>query len=349
MAQVTLASSARRRVEGYVGAANGNDQPLSLTVTNSGCTLIAFASSSVTAMTFNGAALTKIDETTAGSNVQSAWGLINPAVGTFNLVVTRSSGDTDVLLDASLWNNTNQTTLYASTAKATAGFWGSGQTTACTIPTQGVAVSGFVGLDDSPPGGNTVTAMSGQTLLGQQDAVQHLATSYKVASGATSLGYDWTTGSTSQSASQLIVVVGPIAVAATNLTASDLSGGSAIPATNVTYTAPQAGVANLAASSMSAGSTISTGAVSYVPPSIKLISDAFTAWGDPTPLAGLTVPHSSVSALDGTFLFHVAGAVTDGLGRLTFINNGLVAGADYALSNWDATGANRGCKIYRAV
>lgn len=145
----------------------------------------------------------------------------------------------------------------------------------------------------------------------------------------------------------ILVEATPVIVAV-DLTGAAMSGGSTIATGAVGYTAPPAGT-NLIAAAMSGGSTIATGAVTYAPPTIKLISDAFTAWGDPTPMASLTVPHSSVSALDGTFLFHVAGAVTDSLGRLTFLNNGMVAGTDYVMSNWDATGANRGCKIYRAA
>lgn len=133
-----------------------------------------------------------------------------------------------------------------------------------------------------------------------------------------------------------------------NLVVAAMTGSRTMSTGAVSYAPPQAGVTNLAGSPMTGSRTMSSGAISYAPPVIKVTTDAFTAYGSAEPLVGLVVPHTEVVALDGSTAFHITNAVTDGLGRLV-LPGALTAGADYAVASWDATGANVGCKIYRAA
>lgn len=226
---ITLDNTFQGRVQAYAGAINGNDQPVSVTVTEANSVLIVGTTGIPSALAFNGVALTLIASNNSGSINSSVWILANPPVGTFSLVATRPSQYGDYLIQASVW----KAATYSNFTQAINGYWASGTTTSITVPTGGLAIAYMMSLHgDGSAGGFVDTPIAPQTLLAQQDAAQHLTSSYKSVDGATTLGYTWAEAGT-QGVSMLVVALAP---AVTDTAAPTFTGTLTVTPSSTTAT-----------------------------------------------------------------------------------------------------------------
>ena len=135
----------------------------------------------VTGITYNGVALTKIDSQTApaGRSIEK-WYLINPATGANNCVISLSASPGSVRGDVRSYTDVHQTTAIGTPAKA------SGTSTAPTVnvtsATDERVVDGIAHANNT-----TQTVGAGQTQRGSQTG---MATSEEA--GAASVTMSWT-------------------------------------------------------------------------------------------------------------------------------------------------------------
>jgi hypothetical protein len=99
------------------------------------------------------------------------------------------------------------------------------------------------------------------------------------------------------------------------------------------------------------GNTSSTGAATVTPAGSSgatVTSGPFKGFGG-IAQAGLTVPNVMLIKLDRTVVVSRANQVTNGSGQLVITDPALVAGTDYMLATFDATGVFRGMKKFTAA
>lgn len=88
------------------------------------------STSSITNVTFNGVALTKLIGKLQGNNGTEIWAMANPPQGTYNLVITYTAAAGSINANISVWQNGSQIRAYGS-----AGAAGSGDLTVSLSPT----------------------------------------------------------------------------------------------------------------------------------------------------------------------------------------------------------------------
>jgi|GEM_PF-4223988 len=145
----------------------------------------------VTSITYNGTQLTKLGNLSNSNQGRiEGWYLVNPPVGTFNVVVNNSQGD-NAVIGVMSFSNVNQTTPFGTVVSAQ----GSG-TTATVIANSAIndLVFGVVAFNN---GSTNLTPGSGQTEYWDKTVNSSIAGAGSMKPGAASVTMSWTSTSAS--------------------------------------------------------------------------------------------------------------------------------------------------------
>lgn len=296
-----------------------------------------FDFSKLTSLTYNGSAsgiVLQVTSHNAANNCTRIWTIQNPTSGTHDLVWTSTTSSNNAGgYVAECWaGGIDGTTPVSAVAESSSGTATGSLTTSISVASGGIAT----GL--SYAGGSPVV-LSGQTVTSA--LVNGHVASYR----ADSTGFGVTFTGTQQ-ISQAVIALNPV-----------FSGVSATaPGATLTGTStivPGAASASAAGSAPGAAltgvSTISPGAASALNYG-TITSDVFRAWGSPTALTALAIPHVTVQRMtDGALVLNLTAQTTNGSGQLALVSTSIITGVWYMLGTWNADGSARGFKAYLAT
>lgn len=288
----------------------------------------------LTGVTVNGSSTGVTEQVTSQADMSiksRIWTLVSPTVGTYDVVWTFSgSSENGGAYFAECWGGGVDTgSPVADTDSFGQSLAVSPMTNSLTVPAGG-AVTGVHGLVLPA---NTVVLEAGQTALGTLDS---RGSSYKVADGTVTFGFNWT--GTPQAA-QAVIAIRAAAPAPT------LDGGFTLADLVFSGT-----FATGALSQLAGGFTLDdflNGGVMGLAPGI-VATEPFKNWSG-TLLPGVTVPNVVFLKLDRTTAVALVNQTTAGDGVMTVANAALVTGTFYIMVSFDATGASIGAELVQAA
>lgn len=225
----------------------------------------------VTSVTYGGVAMTRVRATTPGVGISAVtyfYQLVNPAVGTANVVITLGSADCSGNSIAASFTGVDQATPVSATNGYVGGYVESPRSLTISTPSGGMSLD-MIGS----PNTKVYTQGSGQTLLGalaNSGNTSFAGASFKA--DATAMDWTWTGGLTQSTVSQ------------TAISLNAAAGGNAAP----TFPGP-----NIGNQTGTVGTAFSLNVASKFSDTDALTFSAIGSWP-----AGVTV--SSVGVISGT-------------------------------------------------
>lgn len=311
-----------------VGA--GNDRILVVGV------IVTSSADKVSGITYGGVALTRLRAETGGNRTYLYY-LLNPAVGTANIVTSLFTSDCDGVAIAQSFANVDQSTPFLSDNGGVGTFVSSPNAISLTNDIDGYAID-IIGCGPTQP---NFTIGSGQTQVAKLDNGGSAFGAMSVKAAASSMSWSFSDGPRiiSHSAAALKMVAPP---------PSPTTGTIAITETLETFSASLF-VSGSSTASVAWTETLETVAISATLVLGTVTTLPFKNNTDGQVLASLTGLTATVLKLsDMSFVKTFTGVTTNGSGVMTLTDGLLVTGTAYVVVVKNAAGT-LGCEKYTAA